>query len=165
VQSDRHPAVGVSWQDARAYVAWLTIETGKRYRLPTEAEWEYACRAGTTTRYAFGDSISPADANYGGNVGGTTEVGSYAPNAWGLFDMHGNVWEWMQDVWHGSYNGAPTSDVAWTDGEGQASSTARVLRGGSWGLHPRSLRSANRGRNLPGLRDYFFGVRVARTLE
>ena len=95
------PVVNVSWKDAKAYVSWLSQHTGKPYRLPSEAEWEYAARAGTTTRYAFGDAITPKDANYSDSkLGKTTEVGAYPPNAWGLYDMHGNVWEWVEDVYH-----------------------------------------------------------------
>lgn len=164
-QTNRHPVVGVSWSDAQAYVEWLAAETGRAYRLPTEAEWEYACRAGTTMRYSFGETITPGNANYGGFVGGTTEVGTYPQNPWGLFDMHGNVWEWVQDVWHDTYEGAPADGTAWIDGAATDSTAVHVLRGGSWALAARSLRSANRGRNLPDLRDYYFGLRVATTIE
>ncbi len=103
----RRPVINVSWDDAKAYVEWLSQQTGKSYRLLSEAEWEYACRAGTTTRYSVGDTITDKDANFASNVGKTTEVGSYEPNAWGLYDMHGNVWEWVEDVWHETYEGAP----------------------------------------------------------
>jgi formylglycine-generating enzyme required for sulfatase activity len=158
-QTDRHPVVGISWHDAQAYVDWLSSLLDRRYSLPSEAEWEYACRAGTTTRYAFGDTITPLDANYGGNNGGTTDVGSYAANPWGLYDMHGNVWEWVQDCWHDGYDGGPCDGTAWVNAEG---ADLRVLRGGAWGRAVRTLRSANRGRNRPDLRDFYFGFRVAR---
>jgi formylglycine-generating enzyme required for sulfatase activity len=163
-QTDRHPVVGVSWHDTQAYLEWLGSELRQHYRLPSETEWEYACRAGTHTRYSFGDTVTPLDANYGGNIGGTTTVGCYPPNAWGLSDMHGNVWEWVEDVWHDSYEGAPVDGTAWTDGR-TMEYVVRVLRGGAWGRSPRSLRSANRGRNRADLRDFYFGFRVARTSD
>ena len=154
----------MSWLDAQAYVEWLSHKTGWRYRLPTEAEWEYAARAGTTTRYAFGDAITPKDANYSeSKLGKTTEVGSYPPNAWGLYDMHGNVWEWVEDVWHDSYEGAPTDGARGRD-EGN-SSRYRVLRGGSWDSAPGGLRSALRVGIGPDDRVDDLGFRVARTLE
>ena len=112
----RRPVINVIWRDAVYYCDWLSRQTDKLYRLPSEAEWEYACRARTTTRYSFGDAITPKDANYAeSKIGKTTEVGSYPPNPWGLHDMHGNVWEWVEDVWHDSYNGAPVDGSAWTD--------------------------------------------------
>jgi formylglycine-generating enzyme required for sulfatase activity len=160
----RQPVINVSWRDAQAYVAWLAKETGKPYRLPSEAEWEYACRAGTATRYAFGDEITGKKANFGGTVGTTTEVGAYPANAWGLHDMHGNVWEWVEDIWHDSYQGAPADGSAWTEGEGKNSSRDRVYRGGSWYSSPRILCSANRFGYEPGLRFIYQGFRVARTL-
>ena len=162
----RQPVVVVSWRDAVAYCAWLASKTGQPYRLPSEAEWEYACRAGTTTRYAFGDAITPKDANYSeSNLGKTAEVGSYSPNAWGLYDMHGNVWEWVEDIYHDSYKGAPTDGTAWIDSEGENSSRNRVIRGGSWYISPRDLRSANRNWIVPGNRYNILGFRVARTLD
>ena len=100
--------------------------------------------------------------NYGSNVGKTTDVGAYPPNAWGLYDMHGNVWEWVADSYHDSYNAAPTDGSAWTDGEGKNSSRDRVVRGGSWNSVPGYLRSAGRGGNLPGIRSDVLGFRVAR---
>lgn len=162
----RRPVINVKWSDAKAYAEWLTKMTRKPYRLPSEAEWEYAARAGTTTRYAFGDVITPKDANYGSNVGTTTEVGAYHPNAWGLCDMHGNVWEWVEDLWHDNYEGAPNDGLAWTDGGGD-SSQPRVARGGSWDVYPRSLRSAARGEYHPWWRISYlvFGFRVARALD
>ncbi len=162
----RRPVINVSWLDAQDYLTWLSQETGWAYRLPSEAEWEYACRAATTTRYAFGDKITPKNANYGeSKLGKTTDVGAYPPNPWGLYDMHGNVWEWVEDVWHDSYNGAPIASSAWTDGEGKQSSRVRVVRGGSWGSSPRNLRSASRRRYPPDSRIFNLGFRVARTLD
>ena len=162
----RRPVIEVSGRDAVAYCAWLANETGQPYRLPSEAEWEYAARAGTTTRYAFGDAITPKDANYSeSKLGKTTEVGAYPPNAWGLYDMHGNVWEWVEDICHDSYKGAPTDGTAWIDSEGENSSRFRVVRGGSWYDLPRYLRSADRIRVEPDFRDDILGFRVARTLD
>jgi formylglycine-generating enzyme required for sulfatase activity len=164
-QTDRQPVVGVGWRDAQAYVAWLSGKTGKSYRLPSEAEWEYAARAGTTTRYAFGDEITDKEANFGNTIGKTTAVGSYPPNRWGLHDMHGNVWEWVEDVWHDGYKGAPSDGTAWTDGEGKNSSRIRVYRGGSCFWDPGHLRSADRGGDAPDGRIVDLGFRVARTLD
>ena len=135
------PVINVNWEDAQQYVKWLSGKTGRRYRLLTESEWEYVARAGTTTEYSFGDCIDTGKANYDGNYEfngcgktgkyllRTAAVGSYPANAWGLHDVHGNVWEWTQDCWHGSYAGAPTDGSAWTSGGDCA---RRVVRGGSW---------------------------------
>ena len=163
----RRPVVNVSWKDAKVYVSWLSQHTGKPYRLPSEAEWEYAARAaGTTTHYAFGDAITPKDANYSDSkFGKTTEVGAYPPNAWSLYDMHGNVWEWVEDVYHADYKGAPTDGTAWIDSEEENSSRDRVFRGGSWSITPGDLRSANRDWNDPDDRSDDLGFRVARTLD
>ena len=121
------PVIDVSHEDAKAYAAWLSAQTGKRYRLPSESEWEYAARAGTRTRYSWGDGITHEDANYGKDecCGGwasgrdrwvnTAPVGSFAANAFGLFDMHGNVWEWVEDCLHHNYEGAPTDGRAWKE--------------------------------------------------
>ena len=159
-QDDRHPVVCVSWDDCGAYVAWLNALVSGRadipYRLPSEAEWEYACRARTTTPFWWGSSISTAQANYDGNLtyaGGkkgrdlkrTARVDSYPPSPWGLFQMHGNVWEWCDDTWHSNYEGAPTDGSAWAGDD-----VSRVLRGGSWSFNPRYLRSAIRLRFQPG---------------
>lgn len=157
----RRPVINVSWEDAKAYAGWLSKETGKIYRLLSEAEWEYVCRAGATTRYACGDDIPPKSANYGCHVGDTTtEVGSYPPNFWNLYDMHGNIWEWVEDCWNGSYEGAPEDGSAWTSGD----CSRRVQRGGSWRNNPRNLRSACRTRNKSDFRLNLIGFRVARTL-
>jgi len=157
----RRPVINVSWDDAKAYVEWLGKETGKPYRLPSEAEWEYACRAGTTTRYSCGDTITEKDANFDAKVGKTKEVGSYPANPWGLYDMHGNVWEWLEDVWHDTYRGAPDDGGAWTKG---GDSDHRVLRGGSWCYFSGILRSAERDWNNPVNRGDGSGFRVARTI-
>jgi formylglycine-generating enzyme required for sulfatase activity len=157
----RRPVIYVSWDDAQAYVDWLSNRTREEYRLPSEAEWEYAARAGTTTRYWSGDEIAAGYANFDRNVGRTIEVGSLArPNAFGLHDVHGNVWEWIEDCWNGSYVGAPANGSAWTSGN----CDWRVLRGGSWNDYPWYLRSAHRSRFEPGFR-FNFGFRVARTLR
>lgn len=162
----RRPVINVSWRDAVAYCEWLSRETGQLYRLPSEAEWEYACRAGTTTHYSFGDAITPKQANYDESKHGkTTEVGGYPANPWGLYDMHGNIREWVGDVWHNTYQGAPTDGSAWTDNEGISSSRARVSRGGSWIINSRNLRSAFRNRSDPDVRNLNLGFRVARTLH
>ncbi len=160
----RRPAINVEWSQAKEYVSWLSRETGKPYRLPTEAEWEYAARAGTETRYSWGDDIGLNRANCNGcgsrwDYEKTARVGSFAANGFGLHDMHGNVWEWVEDCSHGSYLGAPSDGSAWT---ARSDCRKRVRRGGSWFDKPRYLRSANRGR-----RDYGHeedGFRVARTL-
>jgi formylglycine-generating enzyme required for sulfatase activity len=160
-QTDGHPVVGVSWDDAKGYVEWLGQETGQPYRLLSEAEWEHACRAGTTTRYVWGDKPPTAeDANFGATVGGTTVVGTYRPNPWGLYDMHGNVLEWVQDCWNDYYMGAPVDGSAWTSGD----CSRRVLRGGYWYDYPGYLRSALRVRISAGVRSVNTGFRVARTL-
>ena len=171
-QTDAHPVVGVTWHDAQHYVAWLSAATGKRYRLPSEAEWEYACRAGTRSAFSFGDTISPEQANYDGTFtynggprgayrGGTTPAGMFPPNPWGLYDMHGNVWEWVQDVVHDNYEGAPLDGSAWESG---GDSARRVLRGGSWLYNPRYLRSALRNGFSSVLSNDIVGFRVVREL-
>jgi formylglycine-generating enzyme required for sulfatase activity len=161
----RRPVINVSWDDAQVYVTWLSKVTGETYRLPSEAEWEYAARAGTTTQYWWGDNTPTREqANFGHNVGKTAEVGSYPANPWGLYDMNGNVWEWVEDCWHESYEGAPSDGSAWLEKDGDDCSR-RVLRGGSWDNGPVLLRSAGRGWGDTGVRDVTFGFRVARTLR
>ena len=156
------PVTNVSWDDANKFVGWLSRETGKTYRLLSEAEWEYAARAGTTTAYSFGDSISNTQANYTGGLLRTAPVGSYPANAFGLHDLHGNVMEWVEDCYAGNYSAGPPSDgSAYTSG----SCSYRVFRGGSWDNYPRYLRSASRSRNTPALRSGLLGFRVARTLS
>ena len=137
------PVINVSWKDAQAYVDWLSRKTGAEYRLLSEAEWEYAARAGTTTRYHWGDGVGRNRANCdtcGDSWGVTAPVGSFAANGWGLHDVHGNVWEWVEDCWNGDYTGAPSDGSAWESGN----CDARVLRGGSWSSGPRILRDAYR---------------------
>jgi formylglycine-generating enzyme required for sulfatase activity len=148
----------------------LSQRAGRTYTLPNEAQWEYACRAGTTTPFHFGETITTDLANYNGKstygdgpVGEkreqTTPVGSFPANAWGLQDMHGNVWEWCLDHWHGSYEGAPTDGTAWLDSEAGENAT-RLLRGGSWGNGPSSCRSACRLHNHPDSVNSHVGFRV-----
>ncbi|MCP5085797.1 MAG: formylglycine-generating enzyme family protein [Rhodobacteraceae bacterium] len=167
----RRPAINVSWEDAAAYIKWLCEQTGKHYRLPSEAEWEYAARAGTKTPFHTGEQISTAQANFNGNHtyngsaqgehrGKTLEVGSFPANTFGLHDVHGNVWEWVHDCWHENYEGAPEDGAAWQSGD----CTWRVLRGGSWGLEPGGLRSAYRNGDRPTDRSSNWGFRLARTL-
>ena len=156
----RRPVIDVSWEDAQEYVEWLSRKTGVEYRLLSEAEWEYAARGGSRTRYSFGDAITESDANYGRNIGKTQPVGSYRANGYGLYDMHGNVWEWVQDCWNDNYGGAPTDGKAWKSGD----CGGRVLRGGSWVNLPGLLRSAIRYWYVTGFRISYLGFRVARTL-
>jgi formylglycine-generating enzyme required for sulfatase activity len=168
-KGDDLPVENVSWDDAHIFLIRLNRRNdGWKYRLPSEAEWEYACRAGTTTPFSFGDTITPAQVNYDGNYpffgaqkgeyrATTTPVGSFPPNAWGLHDMHGNVREWCQDVWHKNYTGAPNDGSAWEQG----SDNQRVVRGGSWGDYAYFCRAAHRYRRAPGDRDDLVGVRVA----
>ena len=169
------PVINVSWNDARAYVGWLSKKTGKAYRLLSESEWEYAARAGTKTPFHYGRTISTGQANYNGNFaygsgrkgkyrGQTTPVGTFPSNRFGLHDVHGNVMEWVEDCWHGSYQGAPSDGSAWAQG---GDCSRRVVRGGSWYSGPRNLRSAFRlrySRYSAGGRFDYVGFRVARTL-
>jgi formylglycine-generating enzyme required for sulfatase activity len=157
----RRPVINVSWDDAKAYVEWLAAQTRQPYRLLSESEWEYACRAGTTTRFWWGDEITPENANYGGKLEKTSEVGGYPASPFGLHDMHGNVWEWVEDHWHDTYEGAPEDGAAWL----QRSDSRRVVRGGSWDDGPWYLRAACRVRGdsdyrvlpsrVPGCQDPF----------
>jgi formylglycine-generating enzyme required for sulfatase activity len=162
----RQPVINVSWDNAKAYVTWLVKKTGKPYRLLSEAEYEYAARAGTQTTYPWGNDIGKNNANCDGcgsrwGGGQTAPVGSFKPNAFGLSDMVGNVWEWVEDCYHDNYDGAPTDGSAWIkDGDCKN----RVLRGGSWNDLPEVLRSAYRGRSPTGGQGNFLGFRVARTL-
>lgn len=179
-QTDDHPVVCVNWHDAKAYVAWLTRRTGKIYRLPSEAEWEYAARGGAPTLYHFGTSYGDlcaygngADAEFpfksrnprnddcvDGQPWGTARAGSYRPNAFGLYDTIGNAKEWLEDCWNGNYNGAPVDGTPWKMGECRT----RVVRSGSWLNDPRYLRPASRLRTYIGYRKYDHGFRVARSL-
>ena len=161
----RRPVINVSWEDAKAYVGWLSRKTGEEYRLLSESEWEYVARAGTITAYWWGDEIGRNRANCdrcGSRWDGeqTAPVGSFSANGFGLYDVHGNVWELVEDCWNGSYAGAPTDGSAWESGE----CGRRVLRDGSWNVRPWKLRSALRGGNSSGSRSFVVGFRVARTL-
>jgi eukaryotic-like serine/threonine-protein kinase len=149
------PVEQVSWNDTQVFCQKLRAKTGKKYRLPSEAEWEYACRAKTDIPFYFGETISTDVANYDGNqvyksgLKGvyrkkTTPVGSFPANGFGLHDMHGNVWEWCEDKWHENYQGAPTDGSAWTSGNDNDSQSVRLLRGGSWCDYPILCRSAFR---------------------
>jgi formylglycine-generating enzyme required for sulfatase activity len=160
------PAINVSWEDAKQYVRWLSWLTGKEYRLLTEAEGEYSARAGTTTRYFWGDDIGKGNANCDGcgsewDRKQTAPVDSFRPNAFGLFNMQGNVFQWVEDVWHHNYYGAPVDGSAWFEG---GDSSRRVLRGGNWRYLPQALRAASRSADRPRLRIFSVGFRVARTL-
>src|SRR5215813_4855936 len=161
----RRPVINVSWADANAYAAWLSKKTGKTYRLPSEAEREYATRAGTATAYSWGNEIGRGNANCRGcgspwDANQTAPVGSFKPNAFGLHEMHGNVREWVEDCYHGSYKGAPDDGSAWIMGD----CGGRVVRGGSWFLSPDFLRSASRDGAASDVRFRSLGFRVGRTL-
>ncbi|MEG4914460.1 bifunctional serine/threonine-protein kinase/formylglycine-generating enzyme family protein [Microcoleus sp. B7-D4] len=164
----KRPVENVSWDEAVEFCQKLSEKTEKTYRLPSEAEWEYACRAGTTTPFYFGDTITPDLVNYDGNnpYGAapkglwreqTTDVGSFPPNAFGLYDMHGNVWEWCSDKWHGNYNGAPTDGSSWEPG----TNNNRARRGGSWDSNAVYCRCAYRDFLSAGFRWRLRGFRVA----
>lgn len=162
------PAIFISWDDAKAYVDYLRQKTGQAYRLMSEAEWEYAARAGTTTPYSTGQTITTAQADFddsasvnrGEYLGKTVDVGSYPPNPYGLFDMHGNVWEWVEDCWNDSHAGAPT------DGSARGGDCSRrVLKGGAWYFEPEYLRAASRVSYPSGSRLNVAGFRVARSVE
>jgi len=177
----RRPVINVSWHDAIAFAAWLSEQTGRRYRLPSESEWEYAARAGTETEYWWGNAIGSNRANgkdSGSEWSGeqTSPVGSFEPNPWGLQDTAGNVWEWVQDVYHTDYQGAPIDGSAretlpagftWfglVPSEKKVEGGRRVIRGGSWGSGPGSLRSAYRNGSFPGDRGSDLGFRLAQDL-
>lgn len=166
--SGSQPVINVSWFEARRYTAWLSNATGKTYRLLTEAEWEYAARAGETRRYSWGDEIGVGNANCEGcgsqwDAQRPAPVGSFLPNRFGLHDMHGNVREWGQDVWHPTYAGNPPADgSAWLD---EGDNTLRVLRGGGWFVRAEFSRSANRAKQSAEGRFPFIGFRVVRTLD
>jgi formylglycine-generating enzyme required for sulfatase activity len=179
-QTGRDPVVCVSWDDAQAYVAWLSSKTGHVYRLPTEAEWEYAARAGTTTarygsdrpaelcRYINHGDLDFSKAHPGetgvnrecrDGYGFTSPVGSFRPNPFGLYDMLGNVWQWNEDCWHDNYNGAPSDGSSWQDGD----CSRHIQRGGAYSLPPGLVLSAVRTRYKSSGRDHSAGFRVART--
>jgi len=163
----RRPVIYVSWNDAKTYVHWLSNKTGKAYRLLSEAEREYVTRAGTATPYWWGASISTRLANYYDGAGSgredqqqTLPVDSFQPNPWGLYPVHGNIWEWTEDCYHDDYRGAPSDGSAWTSGD----CGSRVIRGGSWTDLPGNLRAASRTSASAGDWDGLEGFRVARTL-
>lgn len=178
-QNGQHPVVCVSWNDAQAYVAWLSRNAGQEYRLPSESEWEYATRGGTATAWPWGgsgqcDHANGADASVTESYTGlnmtmaschdghvhTAPAGSFGANGWGLYDMLGNVWEWTEDCWNDSYAGAPSDGEVWREGDcGQ-----RVLRGGSYLTPPSDIRAATRGLGITDFHHVIIGFRVARTL-
>ncbi len=168
--------INVSWKDATAYAAWLSAQTGESYRLPTEAEWEYAARAGTSTPFRTGNCIHTDQANYNGNYdhnscgaktgifrGQTVPAGSLPANPWGLHEVAGNVWEWTQDCWHKNYQGAPSDGSAWGQENG-GDCARRVLHGGGWLDFPRSLCSAPRYLLTADVGYNSIGIRLARDL-
>jgi len=165
-RTDREPAVCVSWADANAYAQWLSRKTGQEYRLPSASEWEYSARAGSTSRFFWGDAEGIGNANCDG-CGSAWDnkqpapVGSFRPNAWGLFDMAGNVWQWTADCYSDSYTTTPT------DGSAAAglSECYRVARGGSWNIQAGGIRSATRGWVPATGRFDYLGFRVARTIR
>ena len=159
---NKRPAPHVSWDEVQGFIRWLNSKTGGKFRLPTEAEWEYAARAGSTTKYSWGNSIGSNRANCNGcgsrwDNETTAPVGSFTANAWGLHDMHGNVWEWVQDCWNKNYKGAPSDGRAWMSGKCRQ----RVIRGGSWHTTPRGLRSAYRYGYTRSFRYDDIGFRLA----
>jgi len=168
----KRPVIDVTWDEAKSYVEWLSKKTGKKYRLPSESEWEYAARAGTKTAFSYGPTISSAQANYDGSTAygdgpvgmnrmQTTEVGSFPPNAFGLYDMHGNVWEWLEDCFQDGYEGAPANGAPFMTPE----CGGHVLRGGSWEDHPAELRSASRVGSSRDEQSWSDGFRVALSME
>jgi formylglycine-generating enzyme required for sulfatase activity len=165
------PVDQVSWEEAMEFCQRLSQRTKRAFSLPSEAQWEYACRAGTTTPFAFGETLTPDLANYDGNYSygtgpkgiyrkETSAVGSFPANAWGLQDMHGNVWEWCLDPWHKSYGGAPSDGTAWVNDAEDGG--VRLLRGGSWNFNPRDCRSAYRCGGHQGLPFNLVGFRLCR---
>ena len=177
IKGDNLPVENVSWHDAVEFCLRFSKQTGRDYRLPSEAEWEYACRSGTTTPFHFGETIDASLANYDAKSEKTgkygrgklgeyrqeiTSVDLFPPNLFGLYDMHGNVWEWCEDHWHDDYKDAPIDGSAWLDPKAKEGAD-RVMRGGSWIDYPQYCRSAYRRRNAPGSRlDLFsrYGFRV-----
>jgi formylglycine-generating enzyme required for sulfatase activity len=165
---ENRPVIHVSWEDAAAYASWLSLRRGKRYRLRTEAEWEYAARAGSETAYWWGDEVGQSRANYLGcgsqwDSKQSAPVGSFPANDFGVHDTAGNVWEWVQDCWHDSYTGAPSDGSAWEEADG-GNCDWRVLRGGSWLNGPGSVRSALRNWGVSDSRDDYIGFRLAQDL-
>jgi formylglycine-generating enzyme required for sulfatase activity len=166
-KGENRPVERVSWEEAVEFCRRLRRETGKEYKLPSEAQWEYGCRGGTKTAFSYGETLTEELANYdasatyaeeraGGWLGETTEVGKYPANPWGLYDMHGNVWEWCEDEWHENYEGAPQDGKAWEEGN----SSMCVLWGGSWDIDSVNCRSAYRFDLVRDDRLNFLGFRV-----
>jgi formylglycine-generating enzyme required for sulfatase activity len=160
------PVINVSWRDAKQYVGWLSRSTGKDYRLLSEAEWEYGTRGGSMTRYSWGDDPGKGNANCDGcgsrwDLQQTAPVGSFQPNAFGLYDMHGNVREWVEDVWHSSYEGAPNDGSSWLEG---GDPSFRVIRGGSWRNETELIGAATRLERHVNVAFDTLGFRVARSL-
>jgi formylglycine-generating enzyme required for sulfatase activity len=159
------PLINVSWDQAKQYVVWLSQLSGKEYRLLTEAEWEYAARAGSNTRYSWGEDVGINNADCNGCGANsylqTAPAGSFKPNAFGLYDVHGNVWEWVEDSWHPNYEGAPTDGAAWQE----ADPTYRVIRGGSWHNETELIRTATRLKRHRKVQFDTLGFRVARTIR
>lgn len=159
------PALGVTWVEAKQFLSWMSKKTGQRYRLPSEAEWEYAARAGSTTAYWWGAEVGSGQANCrdcnAGQPLQTTRVGSYKPNPFGLYDTAGNLAEWVEDCWNDDYKGAPADGSAWTAGQCRL----RVLRGGSFDSQARYLRTSSRFRYDTNVRFFANGFRVLRELQ
>jgi formylglycine-generating enzyme required for sulfatase activity len=166
-KGDRNPVESITWEDAIEFCARLRRHTGRNYTLPSEAQWEYACRAGTTTPFHFGNTLTPELARYDWSYvyaetpiekqkreQSSSPVGSFPANAWGLHDMHGNVWEWCLDDWHNNYKGAPTDGSAWIN-KNTGKLSSKVFRGGSWFYNPRDCRSASRSNFIAHLNDGF----------
>lgn len=173
---DNLPVDSVSWNDAKAFCKKLSAELNKKYRLPSEAEWEYACRSETNTAFYFGETLNHELANYdcslayadgskSPSMGKTVNVGSFPPNAYGLYDMHGNVWEWCEDEWHGTYRYAPQDGSAWSASGDTSHYSLRVLRGGSWNSDPKDCRSSARTRDSADSRKNSYGFRIACSLS
>jgi formylglycine-generating enzyme required for sulfatase activity len=163
----RMPVINVSWVDAKKYVGWLSQLTGKEYRLLSEAEWEYAARAGADTRYSWGEELGKGNANCDGcgspwDLRQTAPAGSFKPNAFGLYEVHGNVWEWLEDTWHENYDGAPTDGSAWLQG---GDPNYRIIRGGAWRNESYLVRAALRERRNMNVRFDTLGFRVTRPLN
>ncbi len=161
------PVIDVSWRDAQQYVGWLSQVTSAAYRLLTEAEWEYAARAGSQSAYSWGESPGTGNANCDGcgspwDLRQTAPVGSFNANAFGLHDMHGNVWEWVEDTWHDNFEGAPGDGSAWLQG---GDPNFRVVRGASWRNELELVRAAVRVERNVNVRFDTLGLRVARTIE
>lgn len=161
----RRPVINITWYDAKAYVAWLSAKTGEAYRLPTDAEWEYAAHAGTTTEFFWGDEVGENLANCRDcgsewSKKGSAPVGSFGANPFGLHDMHGNIWEWIEDCWNPTQEGAPADGSTRLDGDCRS----RVMRSGSWYYFSKNARSAWRFKNDARVKSYGIGMRVVREL-